>query len=41
MIPLNWSTWIDLDSDLKSYRQHVAAMAGFYHIRGIIGIVIW
>ena len=33
MITLNWSTWIDLDADLKSYRQHVAAMAGFYRIR--------
>ncbi len=33
MIPLTWSDWIDLDADLATYRQHVAATAGFYRIR--------
>lgn len=33
MVPLTWSNWIDLDADLATYRQHVAAMAGFYRIR--------
>ena len=33
MSPLTWSNWIDLDSCLESYRQHVAATEGFCRIR--------
>ncbi len=32
MLQLTWSDWIDLDADLSSYHQHLAATAGFYRI---------